>query len=311
MALHDLTFPSANGRDQIHGWIWSPAAPPRAVVQLVHGLGEHSRRYIHLISALLDAGFVVVADDHAGHGATAAASGVWQDTGENGVDAVLADERTLHDIAVEKYPDLPFVMFGHSWGSMIARAYATRFGSDLSAIALCGVAAQMEGMDRVLDRAALDAAAEKDGTAAALEFLGDLFYGFLDRCGPDATPNAWVARDTDVLVDHADDPLNGGDAVMSLRFARDLVEMYDKANADNWAEPLATDLPILVLAGDQDPVANYGEGALHVANHLWRTGYTNVESHIYPDVRHEIHNEPETRQDVEETLIAFIDSAIG
>ena len=53
MALHEIRFPSANGRDQIHGWIYAPATTPRAIVQIAHGLGEHSRRYLHLISALL------------------------------------------------------------------------------------------------------------------------------------------------------------------------------------------------------------------------------------------------------------------
>ena len=92
MALHEIRFPSANGRDQIHGWIYAPATTPRAIVQIAHGLGEHSRRYLHLISALLDAGFVVAADDHAGHGATAVESGVWDDTGENGAAVVVDDE---------------------------------------------------------------------------------------------------------------------------------------------------------------------------------------------------------------------------
>ena len=56
-------------------------AEPRGIVQIVHGLGEHSRRYLRLITALLDAGFVVAADDHAGHGATAAAEDTWGDAG--------------------------------------------------------------------------------------------------------------------------------------------------------------------------------------------------------------------------------------
>lgn len=81
MALHETPFTSINGRDEIQAWIYEPTTPARAIVQIVHGLGEHSRRYLHLITALLDVGFVVAADDHAGHGRTAMLSGVWQDAG--------------------------------------------------------------------------------------------------------------------------------------------------------------------------------------------------------------------------------------
>ncbi len=83
MSLREIEFTSANGRDSIQGWLYTPAAAPEGIVQLIHGLGgEHSRRYLHLISALLDAGFAVVADDHAGHGRTAMLSGgIWATPG--------------------------------------------------------------------------------------------------------------------------------------------------------------------------------------------------------------------------------------
>ena len=72
--LYEFSFPSFNQRDQVQAWIYVPAARPVGVIQLVHGFGEHSRRYLHMISKFLDAGFVVAADDHVGHGRTAAMS---------------------------------------------------------------------------------------------------------------------------------------------------------------------------------------------------------------------------------------------
>lgn len=71
MALQEIEFTSRNRRDAIQAWAYEPVGTPAAVVQIIHGLGEHSRRYLHMISALLDASFIVVADDHAGHGRTA------------------------------------------------------------------------------------------------------------------------------------------------------------------------------------------------------------------------------------------------
>jgi len=311
MALREITFASANGRDTVHGWIYSPATQPRAIVQIVHGLGEHSRRYLHMISALLDAGFVVAADDHAGHGATAVASGVWMDTGENGARAVVDDERTLHDLTVDAFPGLPHIVFGHSWGSMIARSYAEHHGDDLTALALCGVAAQIAGIDRHLDRPALAAAlAQGRGEEPGAEFMGAMFTGMIERFPDAVNGNEWIAREPAVVADHASDPLNALADPMTVRFVGDFVDLYDAVNA-GWAERVRTDLPVLILAGAQDPVANYGEGAFHVANALWSSGNRDVRTVVYPGVRHEIHNEPPTRAAVEHELIDFVNAQIG
>lgn len=70
MSIREISFPSANGRDTIKAWSYSPLGKPKAIVQLIHGYGEHSRRYLHMISKFNEAGFVVFADDHLGHGKT-------------------------------------------------------------------------------------------------------------------------------------------------------------------------------------------------------------------------------------------------
>ncbi|WP_119698019.1 alpha/beta fold hydrolase [Microbacterium halotolerans] len=310
MALHEVEFASHNARDMIQGWIYEPTRPARAIVQIVHGLGEHSRRYLPLIDALLDAGFVVAADDHAGHGRTAMLSGVWADAGADAATTVVEDERTLLGLVRERHPDLPYVVFGHSWGSMIARALASGENGGLDGLALCGIAAQMHGMENVLDRGAL-VAAEGDDSPASEELVGQLFDGFLDRYGDGAGPTDWVARDADVVRDHGVDPLNNFGAPMSVRFMRGFVGLYDAVNAPEWYGTIRADLPVLILAGDQDPVTNFGEGAYHVANRLVRTGVTDVRTVVYPGFRHEVHNEPETRDDVAAELVLFVESSIG
>ena len=74
--LHEVNFLSYNNRDQVQGWIYVPAARPKGIVQIIHGFGEHSRRYLHMIVKFMDAGYIVAADDHVGHGKTAMVSGV-------------------------------------------------------------------------------------------------------------------------------------------------------------------------------------------------------------------------------------------
>lgn len=309
MALIEVEFPSSNGRDTIHGWIHQPTVPARAVVHVVHGLGEHSRRYLRLIARLLDAGFVVAADDHAGHGRTAMVSGIWADAGDDAAKVVVADEQALRAKVRELHPDLPYVVFGHSWGSMIARGVATESSDELAGLVLCGIAAQMHGIEEVLDRDAL-AAADPEALAEEARVM-ELFDGFNARFGENPGPTDWVARDADVVRDHAVDPLNNFGAPMSNRFLQGFIDLYDAVNADEWYAGIRGDLPILVLAGSEDPVANFGEGAFHVANTLVATGHADVRARVWSGFRHEVHNEPEIRDEVADELVAFVERVIG
>jgi len=316
VTLQEISFTSANGRDTIQAWVYEPVVPATAVVQVVHGLGEHSRRYLHLVTTLLDAGVVVVAGDHAGHGRTAMESGVWADAGDDAARVVVADELTLQAEARALLGDgslLPWVVYGHSWGSMIARAVATDPEARLTGLVLGGIAAQMHGMEQVLDRPALAALAAGDHAAdpAPAELVGQLFDGFLDRYGPGAGPTAWVALDADVVADHARDPFNNFGAPLSARFLQGFVDLYDEVNGDDWYARVPADLPVLVLAGDQDPVTNYGEGAYHVANRLVRSGHPDVRTRVFTGVRHEVHNEPTTRAEAEREITDFVARVTG
>ena len=122
--LHEFTFPSYNERDKVQAWIYVPATDPVGIVQLVHGFGEHSRRYFHMIVRYLEAGFIVAADDHVGHGKTAELNGTWGDWGDKGPETMVEDEKRLMDIVKEKYPDLPYFFFGHSMGSRASSSLA-------------------------------------------------------------------------------------------------------------------------------------------------------------------------------------------
>ncbi|MDX5399532.1 MAG: alpha/beta hydrolase, partial [Actinomycetes bacterium] len=83
------------------------------------------------------------------------------------------------------------------------------------------------------------------------------------------------------------------------------VELYDRVNSDEWYGSVPADLPVLILAGDQDPVTNYGEGAYHVANRLFGSGHRDVRTRVFAGVRHEVHNEPTTRAETEREMIEF------
>ncbi len=113
--LHEIRFPSSNDRDQVTGWVYVPACEPEGIVQLIHGFGEHSRRYFHMIVALMDAGFIVAADDHVGHGATAIANGTWGDWGDAGPHTMMEDEKRFKDLVCESTPICPTSCSGTRW----------------------------------------------------------------------------------------------------------------------------------------------------------------------------------------------------
>ena len=111
--LHEVKFLSFNERDQVYGWIYVPACRPEGIIQLVHGFGEHSRRYLHMITSFMEAGYIVAADDHVGHGKTALENDTWGDWGTKGPETMMEDEKKLHDLSV--FPESPISSSVTAW----------------------------------------------------------------------------------------------------------------------------------------------------------------------------------------------------
>lgn len=305
--LHEIQFPSSNERDTVTGWIYVPACEPEGIVQLVHGFGEHSRRYFHLIVALMDAGYIVAADDHVGHGATAIANGAWGDWGDGGPHTMMEDEKRFHDLVCEKYPDLPYFLFGHSMGSMIARDYSAQYGGDLDGAIYCGTTGIFKNTHEV--RAKLDALIADGGAHDADPSLtGELMGWMFARCEEGATlGNEWICHDPYVQKDHAEDPFDAFTHPVHNVSLRDFIDMMLCIEGPEWAQRVPNDLPILLIAGDQDPVGNYGEGVYQCANWLVDTGHDDVITKLYPGYRHEIHNYDDIKFDVEDTIVTWLD----
>lgn len=309
MSIKEISFLSANGRDTIQAWRYSPLQEPKGIIQVVHGFGEHSRRYLHMIATFQEAGFVVVADDHLAHGKTAQVNDSWGDPGDKGFMVYIEDEHKLRDIAVEEYPDLPYFMFGHSWGSMIARGYGEKYGQELKALTLCGLVCQMEGCEKLKDDNTLRALVESGkGPQDGTQMMGGLFEGVLDHYENPTGPNDWIACDPRVVADHAADPFNNMKPTIQLLY--DFEELYKHIHRPEWARNIPAQLPVYIIAGDQDPCGNYGEGPYHLANELFRCGNRTVKVHVYTGYRHEIHNELSIRDEVEQGVVEFFEDAL-
>lgn len=305
--LHELHFPSSNNRDQVTGWIYVPACEPEGIVQLVHGFGEHSRRYFHMIVAFMDAGYIVAADDHVGHGATAIANGTWGDWGDAGPRTMMEDEKRFKDLVCAKYPGLPYFMFGHSMGSMIARDFSAKYGDELAGAIYCGTTGIFKNTREVrakLDEAIAAGKAHESDPSFVSELMGWMFA----RCDEGAAlGNEWICHDPYVQKDHAADPFDAFAHPVHNVSLRDFIDMMLCIEGPEWARRVPADLPVLLIAGDQDPVGNYGAGVYQCANWLIDTGHESVVTHLYSGYRHEIHNYDDIKDDVEQTVIEWMD----
>ena len=302
--LHEVKFLSFNERDQVYGWIYVPACPPEGIIQLIHGFGEHSRRYLHMIASFLEAGFIVAADDHVGHGKTAIENDRWGDWGDKGPSTMMEDEKKLHDIVAEKYPGIPYYMFGHSMGSFIARQYMAKYGDDLDGVTICGTSGIWPDLDKniaYVKKFVDEGKGLESEPSIGSEVMGWMFA----RCTEGVRlGNEWICDDPYVQKDHAEDPFDAFTKPTSNRSWLDFLYMMQEITGTEWASKVPEDLPVFNIAGDQDPVGQYGTGVYQTANWLADTGHE-VQTDLFSGYRHEIHNYADIRDEVEERIIDF------
>ena len=306
--LHEVKFKSFNERDEVYGWIYVPAARPKGIIQIIHGFGEHSRRYLHMIVKFLEAGYIVAADDHVGHGKTALENDTWGDWGDKGPHTMMEDEHILKELVCEKYPDLPYFLFGHSMGSFIARDYIAKYGDDLAGATICGTTGVFRGA-KDAQEALEKVVAEGKGKESDAGLVGALLGWMCERCGDVSIGNEWICADPYVQRDHAEDPFDAFTKPTNNQSLLYFTQMMEFIRGTQWAEKVPVKLPIYNIAGDQDPVGEYGLGVCEVTNWLVQTGHT-VKTKLYSGYRHEIHNYADIKDEVEAGIVAFMDDIV-
>lgn len=308
--LHEISFLSSNQRDQVQGWIYVPAAKPKGIVQLIHGFGEHSRRYFHMIVGFLSAGYVVAANDHVGHGKTAIVNNSWGDWGENGCRTMMEDEHIMKELVCTKLPKLPYFLFGHSMGSLIARDFIDQYGHELAGVTLCGtLGSDSVPIAAVLPkiRAFVDSG---HGREPAPELLNALLGGLFGRCEEGVhIGNEWICHDPYVQKDHAEDPFDAFTKPLTSRALQYFAEMIELVCCPEWARKVPASLPVYNIGGDQDPVGSFGKGIYECSNWLSDNGNM-VRTKVYSGYRHEIHNYADIQNDVVQGIVNFMNEVL-
>ncbi|MBR7185160.1 MAG: lysophospholipase [Clostridia bacterium] len=302
------SYPSANGRDTVACYVWTPTdRPPCAVVQLSHGMQEYARRYAPLAEFLCTHGYAVAGNDHLGHGATAASADDLGFTGEGGADAMIADVHTMTERLREQFPGLPIILLGHSMGSFIARNVAAAFGGDYAGMIFSGTGGpeMPTGAGRMLARWRMF----RRGERYRSQLIAKVAFGnYNRRYDAPVTKKSWISRDEAVVKAYMADPFCN--YAFTARGWYDLFDLLGRVSARDWAAKLPADLPILLASGTMDPVGNFGRGVEEVYRRLEKAGVRDLTIKLYPDARHEILNET-NRSEVYADMLAWLNAHVG
>lgn len=264
---------------KIYYQAWLPEENPKAILQLVHGFGEHSGRYKNVVDKLVPKGYAIYADDHRGHGKS---EGV-----RNYVDSFeqfVEDEKKFYDIINEKHSDIPYFMLGHSMGSGIAQYFAREYESLLDGLIISGAGNSVGG-----------------DVSSLVKFLSKVFSKLAPKMTFDSNLDPeFLSHDSEVVQAYIDDPLVNYEEV-TARLAKEMMEHF--SNLSNIVEELT--LPLLVQCGAEDKAVL----GIDVLKEHYQMEDKTIK--IYDGLYHEVYNEStEDRETVLNDLIEWLNAHV-
>ncbi len=292
-----MIFKSFDGKN-IYVYEWKEVQSPCGVVQIVHGMTEHAARYDAFARFLNEHGFVVVADDHRGHGKTDPDT-LGYSNGNMFADTVR-DEGELTKYYKAQYPALPYVIFGFSYGSFITQSYISKYG-DLIDAAIIGGSNYKKDFEVYLGSivAGMGCLFAPKKKAKLIEKLS---FGAYSKKFEDGK---WISADAENNDTYEHDPLSG--FTCSNRFYADFFKGLKSLYTKNYIAGLKKSLPVLLVSGENDPVGDMGEGVKKLYNFFTeKAGMTDVSLVLFENSRHEFLNEKQDREKKWGTVLEFL-----
>ena len=304
--MEEFKYRSGSGA-MLRAYRWLPEGAPRGIVQIIHGIADYGARYAEFAEFLNQAGYLVVAEDHMGHGQSITKDAP-QGYFKGGWFQAVDDTYQLFLDTRRDYPDVPYIFFGHSMGSFLLRTILARYpDSGIAGAVICGSA--WMGKPLMLGGFAMASAVCRfQGERHYSDLLQSVMFGSynakIKNC---RTPYDWVNRDEAMVDAYCADPLCGFTPTAGL-----VREMIGGLRYIHKAETLACmnkTLPVLFIAGGDDPVGDYGKGVERAAEEFRKCGMEQVDCKIYPLCRHEILNEI-NRKDIYQDVTMWIKSVL-
>jgi alpha-beta hydrolase superfamily lysophospholipase len=280
---------------------WLPEGPLRAIVQIAHGLAEHSARYARLAAALNSAGYAAYANDHRGHGPKAAPADLGHFADEGGWDKVVGDLWTFNRLIAAEQQGTPIVFLGHSLGSFLGRSFIARHSDALAGVALSGSNGKPPAI-ATLGRLIARQERVRLGKRGKSDLILQMWFGeFNKRFKPARTASDWLSRDEKEVDAFVADPLCG--FPFTTQLAIDVLDALPHVTSRKSLATIRKDLPIYVFSGERDPVGANIKGLIQ---DLKAAGFTQLTTRIYPGARHETLNEL-NRDEVTRDFIVWLD----
>lgn len=263
---------------------------PKALVQIIHGAKEHKERYYDFMRFLNENGYAVIISDNRGHGASV--NQKYTLGYMHGTDEIVADQRRVTDYVRNLYPGKPLYLFGHSFGTLLAREYIQKYDAEVEKLVLSGTVNHlpMAAPGCLIGRIITKIKGEKGESKFLQSFL-------------DGKDNDWVVKNAAMLDKYRRDPLCCGymytnGALMTIFESDNRLKKYKLYGCKN------PSLPILLISGEEDPITGGAKGLADTIATLKKIGYGDIRNVVYPGMKHEVLNETEHRK-VYEQVNAF------
>ena len=288
--MKEVYIPSINNRNQLHVAIWEPQRETKAILQISHVMVEYIVRYDDFAKHLNQQGILVIGNDHLGHGQSVLDESEFGYFGKEKGSAVVDDLYEVTKYAKKQYGEnIPYFLMGHSMGSFMARRYLMTYGEKITGAIISGTGYKTAP---VLAVAFFFTAVTKffHGERYRSPFMKWLVFHTYNRKIADVkTKNDWLTRDAAVVAAYNENPyckfsftVNGYETLFGA------IKYIQKQN--NWEET-PKQLPILMIAGEEDPVGSYGKDVKKVYKKYQQLGCNHIELKLYQDDRHELVNE--------------------
>ena len=284
----DIFYDSC-GKGKIHACKWLPAGEVKGVLQIVHGIAEFVERYDDFANYLNSLGYAVVAEDHMGHGKSYT-EGDTLGYFHGGWFSAVDDTCKLMKDTMAEFAGVPYVLFGHSMGSFMARTILAKYPRvGISAAIICGTGWQPKFALPVLIKI-VEGMCKKTGEENPDEKLQNMIFGgYNKKIVNPRTQSDWLTRDDKIVDAYILDPMCG--FIPSCGLLRDMMKGIYYVERKSSLLNMKKDLPVLFIAGEEDPVGPYGKGVVRASNEFKKAGMKNVSLKLYPNCRHEILNE--------------------
>ncbi len=286
MRKEEFYYDSVYNTNKIHAVKWVPEGTPLCIIQIVHGMSEYIERYEEFASFLTEKNILVVGEDHLGHGKSMGNNPPGYFCKEQPHTVLVENVHKLKDMIKEEYPDIPYVVFGHSMGSFITRNFIHQYGTEIDGAVICGTGMLPNALIQAM-RVMVNVLCAVKGEKAISQLVNTMAFGsYQKRISNPKTEYDWLSVNEENVEKYIADPLCGFSFTLNgfKGMAGLLNGLYDREKI----EAMPKELPLYFICGGEDPVGDYGAGVEKSYKTYTGVGMTNVSNRVYPGKRHEI-----------------------